>query len=69
MIEKEIQDCLVLLFSTKTVIIISHRLSTIKNADCIYLLRNHKIKDFGTHILLPKNEHYSDLVEAQFIEL
>ncbi len=47
--EKLIQDSLEYLFKTRTSVIISHRLSTIQNADIIYVLDNGSIVDRGNH--------------------
>lgn len=47
--EKLIQDSLEYLFKTRTSVIISHRLSTIQNADIIYVIDNGSIVDRGTH--------------------
>lgn len=33
----------------KTVIMVAHRLSTVKNADCIYVLKDGQIEESGTH--------------------
>lgn len=47
---------------THTVLVIAHRLSTIINSDCIYVLKNHKITEFGTHEeLLEKSATYKNL--------
>ena len=32
-----------------TVVVIAHRLNTVKNADCIYVLDNRSVAEFGTH--------------------
>ena len=32
-----------------TIIFIAHRITTVKNCDCIYEFENGKIKDFGTY--------------------
>lgn len=36
----------------KTVVMIAHRLTTVQNADCIYVLRDGKIAESGTHAQL-----------------
>jgi len=47
---------------THTVLVVAHRLSTIINSDCIYVLKDHKIVEFGTHKELLKNsETYKNL--------
>ena len=50
----------------KTVILISHRLANIKDADTIYVLENGKVAEVGTHdSLLQNNKTYSSLWHAQ----
>lgn len=46
--EVKVQNALAELSKGKTVIMIAHRLSTVKNCDCIYVLENGKIKEQGT---------------------
>jgi len=46
----------------KTTIIIAHRLSTVKNADYIYVIENGSIVEEGTHdILMLKNGAYKKM--------
>lgn len=47
--EKMVQLAFENLSKDKTVIMIAHRLSTVTNADCIYVLKNGKISESGTH--------------------
>lgn len=66
--EKEINENIMALCEEqgKTLIIISHRLSTIVNVDCIYMMKNGKIVEQGTHQELIKNHGaYYEMFEAQ----
>ena len=47
--EVRVQQALSALSQGKTVIMIAHRLSSITNADCIYVLRDGEIAESGTH--------------------
>ncbi len=54
--EVRVQQALTALSKGKTVIMIAHRLSSITNADCIYVLQDGKIVESGTHSgLIEKN--------------
>lgn len=56
------------LLAEKTVITIAHRLSTVKNADTIYVLEGGKIVQRGTHEELEaKQGHYLEFVKNQLI--
>jgi ATP-binding cassette subfamily B multidrug efflux pump len=55
--------------SGRTTIIISHRVSTIQNADEIVVLHDGEIAERGTHAeLLAMNGHYTELYNKQLIE-
>jgi subfamily B ATP-binding cassette protein MsbA len=47
--ERLVQDALVKLMKNRTSIVIAHRLSTVRDADCIVVLHNGKIIEQGTH--------------------
>ncbi len=52
---------------TKTIIIIAHRLSTVKDADHIFVLDEGKIIESGTHEqLYKKSGFYKKLIDLQF---
>ncbi len=64
--EREIMQNLQKYFEGKTVIIAAHRLSTIKNADQIIVMKEGTIAEIGTHdsLMAQKGEYYN-LVENQ----
>jgi ABC-type multidrug transport system fused ATPase/permease subunit len=50
----------------RTVVVVAHRLSTIKRADQIVVMENHKIRDAGTHgELMNRCSVYQNLVSRQ----
>lgn len=50
----------------KTVVFISHRLSTVRDADCIYMMENGRIVESGTHEeLLAENGKYAAMWKIQ----
>lgn len=69
--EVRVQQALSALSQGKTVIMIAHRLSSITDADCIYVLRDGEIEESGTHHeLIHKNgifarmwKNYSEAAE------
>ncbi|QOR73741.1 peptidase domain-containing ABC transporter [Cruoricaptor ignavus] len=64
--EKIIHDNLQSFFKGKTVIIVAHRLSTVKNADQIIVLKNGEIVEQGNHHeLVNKKADYFNLVKNQ----
>ena len=56
-------------FKDKTVIVVAHRLSTIKKADQIVVLKNGQIVEIGNHQTLMENPlgSYYRLVQSQEI--
>lgn len=60
--EYKIQKAFEYLTRGKTVLMIAHRLSTVQNADCIYVLENGEIVEQGSHDdLLEKQGVYSQM--------
>jgi len=53
----------------RTTIFISHRVSTVRNADCIAVLHQGCIVELGTHDqLIARNGYYTDLYNKQLLE-
>jgi ABC-type transport system involved in Fe-S cluster assembly fused permease/ATPase subunit len=64
--ERIIQDSLERLASGRTTLVIAHRLSTIVDSDVIYVLRDGRIAESGTHdALLARNGLYAHLWNLQ----
>ncbi len=64
--EKEIMENLGKFFKGRTVIVVAHRLSTVKNADQIVVLERGEITEMGTHTELTKKRgDYYHLVKNQ----
>ena len=62
--EKKIQDSLNRLILDKTVVIISHRLKSVENADKIVVIDCGRVEASGTHLeLLKTSPTYNNLVE------
>ena len=68
--EEIILDAINKLAKEKTVIVISHRLANVKNADIIYVLDNGEIVESGNHVeLINKENHYFNMIkEQEFLE-
>lgn len=66
--QKKIQKVIEKLAVDHTIIIVAHRLSTIKNADKIIFIKEHNVKYSGTHDELMKNcEDYKSLYKIESI--
>jgi ATP-binding cassette subfamily B multidrug efflux pump len=53
----------------RTTIFISHRVSTVRNADCIAVLHHGRIVELGTHDqLIARNGYYTELYNKQLLE-
>ncbi|GHT66411.1 ABC transporter ATP-binding protein [Bacteroidia bacterium] len=64
--EKTIMDNLSVFFEGKTVVVVAHRLSTVRNADQIVVLEKGEIVEMGTHEeLTEKRGAYYNLVKNQ----
>lgn len=64
--EKEIWKTIGHLAESRTLIIISHRMSSVQNADCIYVLRDGRVDQHGTHeVLMAEGGLYKELVMRQ----
>lgn len=67
--EQLIQSAITNVLDGRTSFIVAHRLSTIRNADRILVIRDGKITESGTHDELMKlNGYYYDLYTNQFAE-
>jgi ATP-binding cassette subfamily C protein len=66
--ERDIWSCIGELARTRTLIVISHRLSTIRDADTIYVLSGGRIAESGDHQRLLENRSlYYNLVREQAV--
>ena len=64
--QEKIKNIIKSLSKDHTVIIVAHRLSTIIDSDCIFVLDNHRIIDNGTHNeLIKKCSEYKNLYEIE----
>ncbi len=67
--EQLIQHAITHILKDRTSFIVAHRLSTIRTADRILVIRSGKIQESGTHEeLLAKRGYYYDLYTQQFCE-
>lgn len=67
--ELQVQEAFDRLMSGRTSFIVAHRLSTIRNADCILMMRDGRIIERGTHEeLLAAGGAYAELYNAQFAD-
>ena len=65
--EKQIQTALDLILSETTSILIAHRLSTVRSADRILVMRQGEIIEEGDHDhLMKQGEHYAELYNTYF---
>lgn len=65
--EAIIQENIEKLAANRTVLVVAHRLSTIKNADTIVVLGENGVEECGTHDeLLSESGKYAELYQSQF---
>jgi ATP-binding cassette subfamily B protein len=65
--ETQIQDALEMILARSTSILIAHRLSTVRSADRIIVLRLGKIIEEGDHdALIEQGGHYAELYNTYF---
>lgn len=68
--ERLIQQAIEGIVRETTVIVVAHRLSTIINADYIYLIKDWGIAEEGTYAqLMQKNSHFTKLARLQALEV
>ncbi|KAG6542160.1 hypothetical protein Mapa_016392 [Marchantia paleacea] len=65
--ERVVQNALDRLMSGRTTLVVAHRLSTIRNADMIVVMKNGRAVESGSHdqLMLIKNGSYANLVASQ----
>ena len=65
--EQHIQQGMDALMEGRTVFVIAHRLSTVRNADCIVVIEHGEIMEKGSHTeLLEEKGRYYQLYTGQF---
>ena len=65
--ERYIQRAIEAIAHTMTIVVIAHRLSTVRRADVIYVIENGRVVEFGDYDqLLARNGRFAALHEAQF---
>ncbi|MPM64326.1 putative ABC transporter ATP-binding protein [bioreactor metagenome] len=66
--EQKVQSAFARLMEGRTSIVVAHRLSTIREADLILVMRNGGVIERGTHEeLLRQGGFYSSLYQSQFV--
>jgi ABC-type multidrug transport system fused ATPase/permease subunit len=62
-----LQACLEEVYKDKTIIVVAHRLATVRNADRIFVVNQGRIEEAGSHEeLMTKQGYYYELAKQQF---
>lgn len=65
--ELQVQDAFDRMMEGRTSLVVAHRLSTIRNADCILVINGGRVVESGTHDeLLAAGGFYAQLYNSQF---
>ena len=65
--ELQVQDAFDRMMEGRTSLVVAHRLSTVRNADCIIVMRDGRVVEKGTHEeLLAAGGFYRNLYQSQF---
>ena len=62
-----VQEAIDRFMGQRTILVVAHRLSTVRRSDCIYVLEGGRIVESGTHKeLMQKNGRFRKLHDIQF---
>ena len=65
--EIRVQEAFTRLMENRTSFVVAHRLSTVRDADCILVMKDGRVAEHGTHgELLKLNGFYAKLYNSQF---